>query len=232
MIKVAVIAALDRELGPWVRGWTRTVLDPDGAAIQGYEKDGTVAVAGGMGGARAEQAARAAVAKYRPQMLVSAGLAGALIRSLKVGSVITPNVIVDAASGNEYRRTVGAEIVGGGILVSAREIAESKDARSRLVELFHALAVDMEAAGVAKVAEEEHIAFRCVKAISDEADFQMPPLNRFVDAQGRFQTGKFTAWVSLRPWHWPRTIALGRNTKKATQALCDWLSKNIQTAQR
>ncbi len=162
-------------------------------------------------------------------MLISAGLAGALIRSLKVGSVITPNVTVDAASGAEYRSVFGAEMVGGGILVSANEIAESKDVRADLVERFHALAVDMEAAGVARVAQQEQIAFRCVKAISDEADFQMPPLNKFVDAEGNFQTGKFAVWTSVRPWYWGRTIALAQNTKRATQALCDWLARNVRT---
>ncbi len=229
MSKIAVIAALGRELEPWVRGWNQIVIDQNGRGLRGYEKDGVIAVAGGIGCARAEQAANAVVAKYRPQMVISAGLAGALIRSLKVGSVIMPNVTVDAASGAEYRSVFGAEMVGGGILVSANEIAESKDVRAGLVERFHALAVDMEAAGVAKVAQQEKILFRCVKAISDEADFQMPPLNKFVDADGNFQTGKFAVWTSARPWHWGRTITLAQNTKRATQALCDWLARNVRT---
>ncbi|HJX85751.1 MAG TPA: hypothetical protein VJ723_15530 [Candidatus Angelobacter sp.] len=229
MSKIAVITALERELQPWVRGWNQIAIDQNGRRLRGYEKDGTIAVAGGIGCARSEQAANAVVAKCRPQMLISAGLAGALIRSLKVGSVITPNVTVDAASGAEYRSVFGAEMVGGGILVSANEIAESKDVRADLVERFHALAVDMEAAGVARVAQQEQIAFRCVKAISDEADFQMPPLNKFVDAEGNFQTGKFAVWTSVRPWYWGRTIALAQNTKRATQALCDWLARNVRT---
>jgi adenosylhomocysteine nucleosidase len=230
MSKVAVIAALDRELQPWVRGWNQIVLSQNSGTLRVYEKDGMIAVASGIGCARSELAASAVVAKFRPQMLISAGLAGALIRSLKVGSVITPNVTVDAASGSEYRSVFGAEMVGGGILVSANEIAESKDARADLVERFHALAVDMEAAGVAKVAQQEQIAFRCVKAISDESDFQMPPLNKFVDTQGNFQTGKFVFWVSIRPWYWGKTIALAQNTKRATRALCGWLAKNVPTS--
>ena len=229
MSKVAVIAALERELQPWVRGWNQIVINQDKRDLRGYEKDGIIAVAGGIGCARSEQTANAVVARYHPQMLISAGRAGALIRRLKVGSVITPNVTVDAANGAEYRSVFGAEIVGGGILVSANEIAESQDARAGLVERFHALAVDMEAAGVAKVAQQEQIAFRCVKAISDEADFQMPPLNKFVDADGNFQTGRFAVWTTVRPWYWGRTIALAQNTKRATQALCGWLARNVRT---
>src|SRR3989440_5214150 len=53
--------------------------------------------------------------------------------------------------------------------------------------------------------------------ISDEADFSLPPLIRFVDAQGKFQTGKFIAWASVHPAVWPRTIALARNSKRAAR---------------
>jgi len=230
MIKTAVIAALERELRPWVNGWPSVTLDFQGRTLRCYQRGEIVAAAGGIGSARAEMAARAVVNKFRPQTLISAGVAGALIRSLKVGSVIRPNVIVDALTGSEYRFTAGGEIVGGGILVSADAIAESPHAKSSLVEQFHALAVDMEAAGVARVALRAQIDFRCVKAISDEADFKMPPLSRFVDAEGNFATGRFVSWLSIRPQYWARTIALANNTKRATAALCDWLDKNLPAA--
>ena len=71
-------------------------------------------VISGIGYASAQLAAQAAIAKYQPQMLISAGVAGALIRSLRVGNIITPNVIIDAVSGTEYRCDQG-----GGILVTA-----------------------------------------------------------------------------------------------------------------
>ena len=153
--------------------------------------------------------------QYRPALLISVGLAGALIRSLKVGSVFTPNVVVDAADGAEYRCTADGNHVSGGVLVSAAEIAGA-EAKRELVNRFHGLVVDMEAAGVAKVAQQEQIGFRCVKAISDEADFAMPPMGKFLNAAGEFQSGKFALWAALRPWQWPRIAALARNSKRAT----------------
>jgi hypothetical protein len=181
-----------------------------------------------MGSKRAEATARAVVAEYHPETLVSAGLAGALMRSLKVGNIVTPNVIVDAASGVEYRCNVGGEVIGGGVLVSTFEIAEKKS-KSELVECFHALIVDMEAAGVAKVAEENDLGFRCVKTISDEFDFPLPPLNRFVDGEGTFQTGHFIRWMSVRPWQWITVLMLGRNSNAAAQALCHWLARALNS---
>src|SRR5258708_31083988 len=139
-------------------------------------------------------------------MLISAGLAGALIRSLKVGSVFLPNVVVDAADGAEYRCTADGNHVSGGVLVSAAEIAGA-EAKRELVNRFHGLVGDMEAAGVAKVAQKGQIGFRCVKAISDEADFAMPPMGQFLNAAGGFQSGKFALWAALQPWQWPRIAA-------------------------
>jgi hypothetical protein len=155
-------------------------------------------------------------------MLVSAGLAGALIRSLKVGSVIVPNVIIDAATGAEYRCNLGEGVLGGGILVSAGQVAGCAS-KPQLVEKFHALAVDMEAAGVAEVARERQIGFRCVKAISDESEFAMPPMERFIGMQGNFETAKFARWLAFRPAMWPSVMALARNSNRAAQALCAWL---------
>jgi adenosylhomocysteine nucleosidase len=228
--RVAIVAAMERELKPLIHDWPLNILTVGGKPLVCYAKGDTVAVISGMGSKRAEQAARAVVERYQPQILVSAGVAGALIRSLKVGNVVLPNVIVDGATGIEYRCAVGGQVIGGGVLVSTFEIA-GKASKAELVECFHALLVDMEAAGVAKVAMEKEVGFRCVKAISDEYDFAMPPLGRFVGADGNFQTGKFARWVAVRPQYWPATLALGRNTRRAVRALCGWLGKNLDGLQ-
>lgn len=231
MSKIAIIAAMERELHPLIvhssiKGWKRTSLTVAGHDVPCFENGDTVAVISGMGSKRAEAAARAVVEKYHPEILISAGMAGALMRTLKVGNVVVPNVIVDAASGVEYRCSVGGEVIGGGVLVSTFEIVEKKS-KAELVECFHALVVDMEAAGVAKVAQQFDLGFRCVKAISDEFDFPLPPLNRFVDSDGIFQTGNFVRWLSVRPWQWMTVLMLGRNSNAAAQALCNWLARGL-----
>lgn len=223
MSSIAIIAALDRELAPLAEGWKSVSFAHKEQNFRVYEDGERIALAGGIGRRAAQAAAQAVVARYAPQVLISAGLAGALISSLKVASVITPNVIVDSATGKEYRCQTG-----GGVLVTAAEVATS-ESKPRLVEQFHALAVDMEAAAVAEVAEQARIGFRCVKAISDEAAFVMPPLNRFVDGAGKFQNGRFAAWAVVRPQWWVATLALMRNSNRAAEALCAWLKKNTVT---
>jgi nucleoside phosphorylase len=226
MMKTAIIVALEREVRPLVRGWTRSRITSGGRTLFVYQNGDVIAIAGGIGSRQAESVARQVMQQYKPQTLISAGLAGALIRSLKVGNVVTPNVVVDAVTGAEYRCNMRAEVVGGGILVSAEEIA-GPDSKLSLVERFHGLLVDMEAAGIARVAAEFNIGFRCVKAISDELDFVMPPLNKFVDGQGNFSTSAFLAWAALRPKHWLSVVRFSRNSSRAIHALCDWLQKNV-----
>jgi hypothetical protein len=230
-MSVAIIAALEHELHPLVDEWNSSLLHSNGKTFRCYHAGGLIALAGGIGCERAELAARAVIENYHPQMLVSAGLAGALIRSLKVGSIVTPNVIVDASTGMEYRCSLGGDVIDGGVLVTAGEIA-GVAGKAALVERFHGLVVDMEAAGVARVAQHFKVGFGCVKAISDEFDFVMPPLDRFVDEQGNFQTGKFVGWAALRPQHWANVIRLGRNSRRATRSLSQWLKKNVSDDSR
>jgi adenosylhomocysteine nucleosidase len=224
--RVAIIAAMEREMLPLVQDWSRVPLVRADGNFPCFESGEVVAIAGGIGCKRAEQAARAAVEKYRPETLISAGLAGALIRSLKVANIVLPSVIVDAASGAEYRCDGGDDVVSGGVLVSTPEIAGS-ESKPALVERFHALVVDMEAAGVARVAREFGLKLRCVKVISDEFDFRMPPVVRFIDGKGDMQASRFALWVAIRPQYWAPTIQLARNSRRATRALSDWLRKNL-----
>jgi len=226
MSKIAIIAAMEREISPLVRGWQRGTLSSGERKYLVFDRDGVVAVVSGIGCKNAELAARTISVQYRPSILISVGLAGALIRSLKAGSVFTPNVVVDAADGAEYRCAADGNHVSGGVLVSSGEIAGA-ESKKELVNRFHGLVVDMEAAGVAKAAQEAQVGFRCVKAISDEADFILPPMGKFVNAAGEFQSGKFALWAAVRPWQWPGVVALARNSKLATEALCKRLQADL-----
>ncbi|MBZ5508991.1 MAG: nucleoside phosphorylase [Acidobacteriia bacterium] len=226
MSKIVIIAAMERELAPLVRGWKKSVVAANEKKFTVFEREGVLAVVSGIGCQNAALAAQATVEQFHPSVLMSVGLAGALIRSLKVGSVFTPSVVVDASDGEEYRCAADGTHVSGGVLVTSGEVA-GVEAKQNLVHRFHGLVVDMEAAGIARLAQQVHIDFRCVKAISDEADFVMPPMGKFMDAAGNFATSKFALWAALRPWQWTRVAALARNSRRATRALCGWLAKDL-----
>jgi len=211
--KLAIIAALEREVAGLVRGSTPLKRTHAGRAFTFFEDAGRIIVCGGIGYEAARRAAEAAIAMYHPVVLQSVGFAGALRPDLQVGDIFTPATIIDARDGSR------TEVAGGkGVLLTFMAVA-GKQQKLSLALSYSAQAVDMEAAGVAAAALAHGIEFGAVKVISDELDFEMPQTSRFIDPQGRFSTGRFALFVSLRPWLWKRVATLASNSRKAAKAL-------------
>jgi hypothetical protein len=157
------------------------------------------------------------IQELNPERVISVGFAGALDSSLQVGQFFEPRIVINAADG--VRTEVGA---GEGILVSSATVA-GKEQKMRLAKAYGANAVDMEAAAVALGAQARGVEFGALKAISDAADFDLPALARFVAKDGSFHSVGFACYVAVRPWLWGTTIALARNSSKASHALCSAL---------
>ncbi|HYG98988.1 MAG TPA: hypothetical protein VD837_07640 [Terriglobales bacterium] len=221
-IKVVIIAALEREVAPLVKGWR--VLDNSHSGVyRTFQHGDTTVVCSGIGFGPAQKCAESAISILTPQVVVSAGLAGALVPEMKVGQVLVPATIVNSRTG--ARINTGH---GSGTLVSAAGIA-GPEGKRLLAHQHSGLAVDMEAAAVAEVAEGHKIGFTAVKAISDDADFPVPDLERFVDDEGRFLTGKFVAHVGLHPRLWGTVRQFALNSAHASQELCRVLRNLIES---
>jgi adenosylhomocysteine nucleosidase len=225
--KVAIVAALEREVRPLVRGWKSYRLPAaDGLhRLRFFESEGAVVVCGGIGREAATEATRTVIERYRPQVVISAGFAGAVVPELRVASILSPAKVIAAATGTAFE-TGGA---GGGILVTVAAVAGSEEKR-RLAQRFSAQAVDMEAAAVAKAAQAEGVAFRALKAISDELDFPVPPTEGFLSASGEFKTLRFGLYLAMRPWLWARALAFGRNCSLAAESLAKALADFVREA--
>lgn len=213
MPEVALIAALEREVRGLVRGWSRVEREYAGRKYGFFEREEVVVVCGGIGAEAARRAAEAVIALYHPAMLQSIGFAGALETALQVGDVFTPGVVVDGRDGS--RTGVPG---GSGVLVTFMAVAGVEQKR-KLAEAYGAKAVDMEAAAIAAAASAHELRFGAVKVISDELDFEMPEMGRFLDSRGHFKTGSFTAYAILRPWLWGRVALLAKNSSKAAKML-------------
>ena len=113
------------------------------------------------------------------------------------------------------------------MLISHSSVA-TRALKLKLAVEYGAHAVDMEAAAVAKGCEIHGVRFVTVKAISDEVDFAMPPMNGFVNANGQFQTTKFALAAAVRPAWWVPVFALAKNSNKARASLCAALKVYLQ----
>jgi len=222
MSKIAIVAALEREVRPLVGEWAVCEREHAGRAYHFFEKDDVVVVCGGIGAAAARRAAEAIIALYAPALVYSAGFAGALGLSLKVGDVMQPRRVVNAGDGSGITLDRGE-----GLLVSFGSVA-SAEQKAKLRDSYGAQAVDMEAAGVAHAAQARGVGFGVVKVISDESGFTFPSMERFVDSEGRFLETRFALFACLRPWLWPNVVRMARNSQKASRALCEWL-RNVNT---
>jgi adenosylhomocysteine nucleosidase len=176
-------------------------------------------VCGGRGPEPPRRAAEAVIVLYSPELLYSVGYAGALDLTIKVADVLTPAHVINVSDGSRVDVSKGQ-----GTLLSHNAVA-SVAQKSRLRESYGAQAIDMEASAVARAAEARGVGFRAVKVISDEFNFELPVLDRFVDAEGRFQHAGFTLHALVRPWLWLPLVHLAKNSARATRALCAELSE-------
>jgi adenosylhomocysteine nucleosidase len=226
MSEVAYIAALNREVAPLIRDWRRTRRAYTGRNFEFFENGDTVLVCGGIGPEPARRAAEAVIALYRPSELVSIGFVGALDSSMLVGHVFQPALIVDA---RDSSRTPASS--GSGVLVSFASVAGAAQ-KEKLARAYNAQAVDMEAASIAQAAQAHGLRFRAVKVVSDELDFVMPPMERFVASDGSFRTPAFAVFAALRPTLWPAVIRLARNSARASRSLSDHLRTAMNQTSR
>jgi adenosylhomocysteine nucleosidase len=217
--KVAFIAALDREIAPLVKHWCRTQCEHSGRHFTFYEQNDVVAVCGGIGIGPARRAAEAAISLYHPRHLHSVGFAGALRPELHIGDIFSPSVVIDARDGSRTQLEAGE-----GTLITFSTVADSTQ-KTKLAHAYAARAVDMEAAAVATAAQAHGITFGATKVISDELDFEMPSMSRFINCDGQFNSAGFALFITPRPWLWPSVAALARNSRIASQSLSSCLER-------
>lgn len=223
MKKVLIIAALPRELA--TNGWTRRELTAQNRTVTLWESDHAIAACAGIGGICARIATDVAykAANGDVSLIISAGLAGALTPDLRVADIVQPATVTDGVDGGYIHTAYG----GFGVLISVGAIATANNKQS-LAEDTGALAVDMEAFAVADVARVYGVPFIAIKSISDELDFKLPPLGRFISPEGLFRTGQFILWTLMRPWCWQTMVQLGRNTSAAVRSLSQALENTIR----
>lgn len=185
-------------------------------------------VCSGVGPRNAERATRDLLAAGHPSLVVSAGVAGGLNPSLKIGDVILAGSIIDEASGQRFHPR--ADFTGHGLrftfLSVSRMITSTADKRS-LAAKYGADAVDMESAAIAKVCAEKGVPFAVVRAISDTAEEALPQaIASFFGADGRLRVGRVVAALARNPALVKALRRLQAQTARAGESLRSFLETN------
>ena len=222
MTRIAIIAAMPGELKPLTRGWQHSRRS--GVDLWSFNGGEWIAACAGAGAGAATRAF-AEVEKLGPvTTVISTGWAGALREELATGQAFDVSTVIDARTGERF---VTAGPPNDCWLVTSPRVADAMD-KKRLASTYEAALVDMEAAGVARLARMRGIPFYCIKGISDGYSDQLPDFNRFILPGGQFILARFVVFALLRPWYWHALIRMGENSRKAArniaQSLLDFLN--------
>lgn len=149
--------------------------------------------ANGAGAQRAAAAVDAVLESFPPDLVVSMGFCGALAPELGVADVVVATCVAPW-TGQEACPTYPALPVASaaahhaGVVCSIGHVARTAEEKRRL-GASGAIAVEMEAAGVAARAETRGLPFYCIRAVTDLAGETMAnDFNEALRSDGHFDT--------------------------------------------
>ena len=207
-----MVAAEAREFSGILKRFRRAVkLDLNGAKFaREVLKDGDrwLLVANGPGPRCIEELLKK---KMDVNGVINTGFCGALDPSLRVGDVV---VWGDAPPVSRARFVVGEISSSDRVIVTAQE-------KVRLREKTGAIAAEMEAGAVKRIAGQWQVPFYCVRAVSDTANEDMPlDFNLYRDSAGRFSLPKIALAAVSRPFtRIPALRRLEANCNMASESL-------------
>ena len=159
------------------------------------------------------------------EAVVSTGYCGALDPSLRESQIVAAIEVRDLDTNEAFECapvTTDREFVSGRIL-SQNRIANSAMEKQQLKE-YGALAIDMEAAGVAARTKRAGLPFYCIKVVSDRADESFPlNINDMRTPDGRIGRVKIVVHALTHPKLIPYLFQLKRRSEDAAKALRDFL---------
>lgn len=187
----------------------------------------------GMGQANAAACARELVA-HGAGALVSWGFAGALDNALQPGTLILPEQIMDARGNCQtvdpaWRQRLHDVLVTdatlnirGGTLLSLTAVVSGTTARQRLRRDSAAVAVDMESAAVARIAQRGNLPFVAIRSITDNASNDLPSTAfALIDGAGRLHPLRGLLHWARHPQQTLPMLRVVRNTRRAQRSLCN-----------
>ena len=226
-----MVAAEAREFGGLLRhvGDLQKLTWPvDYARSAVLRENRVLLVANGPGPKLAAQAVDVVRGNETVDLIVSTGLCGALAPNLALCEIVVATSVVDPRAGKSYvAEPVRSDAPStAGAVVSIDRIAGTVGEKTEL-HRTGAVAVEMEAAGVAVRTAVAGLPFYCVKVVSDRADEGFVfDFNQARDEDGRFATGKIVRAALRRPVALiPELLRLEKRSRAAAEALGDFLAE-------
>ncbi len=214
-----VFAAMRRELRPLAR--TLHLQPVSLCGLPAWRRERVVAVALGIGPARARAGASAVLAELNAARVLVTGVAGAVDPALEVGDLVRPQSLVDVRTGRVLVPRAGENEIGrSGLLATIDQVwtgAEPSGARGPLLPPG-TTAVDMESTAVAAVAEDMALPWDVVRAISDVAGTLTPELTALLRPDGSVDVRGAIRIALCEPRQAVRLVRVGVGTARGVRA--------------
>jgi adenosylhomocysteine nucleosidase len=163
--RVGMLAPMQPELQPIVR---RLDMEGDGSVYRGRAGDlDVVAILTTIGMAAGAEAAQR-ILEHDVDWVMVVGIAGGVDRSVPIGGVVVPELVIDRATGGRFRPSHVGSIVPRGTLSCGDELITGQEELNGMAA-GGVVAVDMETAAVAAVCVGAHCPWSVFRGISDYA---------------------------------------------------------------
>ncbi len=184
----------------------------------------------GVGREAAAQATEDAIKIFRPQWIISAGFAGALMPQMRRGHILMATSIIDQ---HKHPLEIGFKIdpaivhatpsLHVGSLLTLDKLVRDREEKVQLAGEYHAAACDMETMAVAQACRRRQVGFLSVRVISDELDDRLPREVEHLLDQTTL-AAKLGA-VTRAVFHRPRSIQDMWNLRETALKASDRLAK-------
>ncbi|HTK75588.1 MAG TPA: hypothetical protein VL371_10050 [Gemmataceae bacterium] len=228
-ISLCVLFALRRESTPFTRRLKQlTTLSaaPCPARLLDAHGKEVVVLETGIGAERAGRAIAWVLDNFSPHLVVAAGFAGALSRTLRLGQVVVASEVnePDEVTWRVALPTELGDLVCGRLFTSPRMLTTTA-AKTALFEATGAIAVDMESGPIVEACIARRVPCAAVRAVSDTREEELSSeLARLLDG-GRVSLRRVLMAIVRRPKLIAELWRLHRATRRAANNLADALSR-------
>jgi adenosylhomocysteine nucleosidase len=215
---VAFVCAMPMEIVPLKRQ-----LSLETAAIGSFEfytgqlgDRPIVAIVTGIGSVLAAEGVERLLEAIDVEHVVVVGITGAVDSDTPVGTLVQPMVVVNGATGTEYRPTHLGKGSPNGKMWTSDQLITDLDVVTGL-RATGVIALDMETAVIAEVCERHNVRWSVFRAISDRATEAGldDDVFRLVNSDGTFNVKRIGAFFVKHPGRLPSLARLAKDARRA-----------------
>jgi nucleoside phosphorylase len=206
--QVVVMAAMARELRLLAR--VRHLRSGSLCGLPAWHGHGVLAVAVGVGPARAGESAGRVLDEVDAHLVLVIGVAGAVDPALAIGDLVRPARVVDARTGKVFvSNRPGPR---SGLLATVEKVSTAGHLP------VGTTAVDMETAAIVAAAEGRGVQWDVLRAVSDTGNVLTPELAALLRPDGRADMRGAVRLVLRSPSLAGRLVRIGLGSSRAVQA--------------